>query len=412
MANEIRVLEDQLYDADYQNRVLRDELARVKKKCDPVTGEPIELSPPRTVDSVPRQSYGPPVTNVPAPLTDSYPTNDGAIHVGDDFGQHGVAAPPLINPGAPVGQDIIVTPGETIVDQNVEGAVPNSVPYVAPPYAPTPDPATDNSATNESAKAAASDDPQPRAAEALEAPEPDPRDVKDKVKEAFESLPAPNANLPKTSPPKSSPPKSSPYVPPAEAIPPGKESLKAPELLPGNLPPTRDGIENPFGQIQLPKEVNDLIYSTPSLPELTPPEHIRLHPALSGGHQFDQDDDVDGMYIVVNVVDKDGRAVNLHGFDIDASMTIVALDPEVDPNTGRIGRWDFTSEEIGKYVRSIPVDGLHVPVKWQGVEPIGDEVIVHVRLQAEEEEMRCQGRVKLNKETVVAKWLPRGEKLR
>ncbi|MCA9138772.1 MAG: hypothetical protein KDB00_18500, partial [Planctomycetales bacterium] len=31
MANEIRVLEDQLYDADYQNRVLRDELDRIRQ---------------------------------------------------------------------------------------------------------------------------------------------------------------------------------------------------------------------------------------------------------------------------------------------------------------------------------------------------------------------------------------------
>ena len=35
MASEIRVLEDQLYDADYQNRVLRDELRRARENCAP-----------------------------------------------------------------------------------------------------------------------------------------------------------------------------------------------------------------------------------------------------------------------------------------------------------------------------------------------------------------------------------------
>ena len=89
-------------------------------------------------------------------------------------------------------------------------------------------------------------------------------------------------------------------------------------------------------------------------------------------------------------------------------MTIVALDPKLDPNASRIGRWEFTPEEVSKFIRSIPVAGLHVPVKWQLIEPISDEIILYVRLQTDSEEMLCQGKVKLNQAAAMAKWMPRG----
>jgi hypothetical protein len=118
------------------------------------------------------------------------------------------------------------------------------------------------------------------------------------------------------------------------------------------------------------------------------------------------------MLIVVNVVDKIGKTVDMDSFDIDAELSVVILDPERDPSEARLGRWDFSSQQVTELVRSEPISGLHIPVEWQDTEPSGDEVIVHIRLRAEDDEMRCEQRLKVERKTAIAEWTPRGEDLR
>ena len=55
-----------------------------------------------------------------------------------------------------------------------------------------------------------------------------------------------------------------------------------------------------------------------------------------------------------------------------------------------------------------PIDGIHIPIQWQDRAPAGDDVIVHIRMAAVEEEMRCQGRVQLKQSIAASNWLPRG----
>jgi hypothetical protein len=117
------------------------------------------------------------------------------------------------------------------------------------------------------------------------------------------------------------------------------------------------------------------------------------------------------MMIVVTAVDKFGRMVSLDGFDVDADLTIVILDPQLEPSKARLGRWDYSNQQVATFLRSKPISGLHVPIQWNNAVPSSDEVIVHVRLRAEDDEMRCDGRVKVAKKTALAEWTPRGESL-
>lgn len=307
MANEIRVLEDQLYDADYENRVLREKLHRAQTK----------MAPPA--------SYGPPVSSAPSspsrltptPSRERVPADDDEDDDEDDFDME-------IDLGDPVTGDQMLPP-----------------------------PLTDD---------ADSDDATGR------------------------NEPEPPGPLPE---------------------PPGAGDVEVPPIVPGDiLPPPGPGEENPPppGKINLPDP-------TGILPEpLQFPEELKLNAGLSGGHQFDDDEETDGLYLVVNVLDDHGRMIDLNDFDIDGVMTIVALDPELDPSQARIGHWEYSASQWSQFIRSRPVAGLHVPVQWQVARPLGDEVIVHVRLKTDDEEMRCQGRLKVAPAETVADWTPRGGK--
>jgi hypothetical protein len=187
--------------------------------------------------------------------------------------------------------------------------------------------------------------------------------------------------------------------------PPGKRDTEIPPIVPGDpLPPPAPDEKDaqPPGKIDLPDSV--------STTETGQPETLRIHPALSGGQKVDGH--IDGMLIVVNVVDKLGKTVDLDTFEVDADLSIVILDPQREPSEARIGRWDFSSEQVAELVRSEPISGLHVPIQWQDSEPLGKEVIVHIRLRGEDDEMRCEQRLKVERQTAIAEWTPRGEALK
>ena len=389
MANEIRVLEDQLYDADYQNRVLQDELQRVKAACE--TRDEVPAKPRSSLGSLFQSQdapttlpYGPPTDTVPlsdhrAPLHDLPPPiiDDGSYH------SEPLATPeyvPYDSGSAPEYSDTIPPP--TVVDE----AAPLAAPAFAP-YGPDAESIPSGSGTREA-------DPN-----SGKLPEPIGREPSG---ENGITLPAPRT-------PAQRPPAPIP-LPPDAPEPPRNPNPIIHDVEPGTIkPPAFPGADpgGPDGRVNVP-ELDALRYSKPTVQQVALPNHIRLHTSLSGGHQFDRDDEVDGLYVVVNVVDENGRTLNLNNYDIQAGMTIVALDPKLDPNASRIGRWEFTPEEVSKFIRSIPVAGLHVPVKWQQIEPIGDEIVVYVRLQTDGEEMQCQGTVKLNQAAAMAKWMPRG----
>ncbi|TWU37029.1 hypothetical protein [Novipirellula artificiosorum] len=328
MASEIRVLEDQLYDADYQNQVLRDQLQRAKSQA--------EASKRSVGGTVPAPEPRPHLAPDRQPSLDPSSLPD-SIDMEDGFDA------PLIDPGEAVPMDQL---GNPFLDtEDVQGIDEEPV---------------------------------------------------DELDAESEMLPLP--------------------PPIGEPEPPGKADTEVLPIEPGELlPPPNPGFEElptPPGQIQLP----DAVKSTQ--PNLIFPESLELHMGLSGGHRFDDSDEAqgsaesgttDGLFLVVRALDRRGVTVDLNQFEIEGELTVVALDPTRDAGAARIGRWEFSAEEVANLVRSQPTSGLHIPVKWQDAKPAGDEVVVHIRLRSDEDEMRCEGRINTKESSKLAKWLPRSD---
>jgi len=302
MASEIRTLEDQLYEADYQNRVLHDQLERCKVRAE--TRRSVR-SAPGTPRTAPRR----PESDAPAPAIadpNADPEAD-VIDLEDGFGS-GDLDLPSVDPGEPVEPE-------------------------------------------------AWGDPKP------------------------EMLPAPG--LPQ---------------------PPGKEDLEIPPIDPGEiLPPPADGAgdQSRPGQVDLPKSLQA---------GAGQPDRLLIHPSLSSG--------VDGegrqleMSLVVQVADAQGRIIDWEKFDINGELSVVLLDPLQTAATARIGRWDFDSSQMAEMVERVPVSSIRIPLQWVGDRPMGDHVVVHVRLRGEEDEMRCQQRLQVQRQKRIADWTPRGDDAR
>jgi hypothetical protein len=340
MASEIRVLEDQLYAADYHNRVLHDELERYKIQATeiqihtatpaliPPTNEP---GPDRRTDSKSRRAR----ETRDSARDDDNGRDDSTERSGraerkDDFPREtfdedlGELELPMFDEGEPIDPESLAEPG------------------ISSP------PATKGGKQN-------SGDSSPA-----------------------ELLPAPGGPEP-----------------------PGKNDLRVPPILPGEVlpPPDSDADQiKPPGQIQLP----DSVQAVEGIPD-----ELRIHPTLSGGHRIDGH--IEEMTIVLNVRDRVGKTIDLKKFDVSAGLSLVILDPLRDASEARLGRWDFTADQLKSLIRSDPISGIHVPIQWQDAEPTGDEMIVHARLRSEEDEMRCEARLKVEQQTAIAEWTPRGE---
>jgi hypothetical protein len=358
LANQIRVLEDQLYEADYHNRVLRDKLRQAEDAARRHDGGPIPSSSQEARSSQETSSSqetlnGGARTNRDHDVRREDPgsgrADPGTGRTADDY--------ELLDLDKP-------DPGQPSEDGSKEEA-----PEVEKPgkrdretdSQPLPEPLTDPSSM-----------PQPPSDDTPDTP-PIP-------------VPDPSNSDPTLDEPSGADPQ--------------------PELP---QPPTEKELKSPPERIELPPGSKILEFEDAAEAENLPvPDHLEIHDGLSGGYQFDEDQDIDGLFLVVTVADEAGRLVPLDGFEVDAQLTVVVLDPDDETAESPIGRWEFSPKQVREFVKSSPVDGIHVPLKWKEKLPRGDDVIVHVRMAAAEEEMRCQGRLKLAESVAMSNWLPRG----
>jgi hypothetical protein len=365
MASEIRVLEDQLYDADYQNRVLRDRLQKyndqVKSSRIPTPDE-VGISPHShrhlPVPSADLIDPSPMAIDPGVPVPTPDPSTDG---LGDDSWDTGTPRIDALDAGleneAPKSDSV---DSDSFDIDEFDPSMFDAGEPVDPEQIPLPEPDSDNFKSK------------------LEAPKPlaDPK-KKPARKPEFERLP-----------------------PPAGISPPGKNDTKIDPIIPGEiLPPAGDsGDENPPGQILLPNSTQ-----TPT----GVPEELRIHPMLSVGHRDGQK--LDGATVVVTALDRLGRSLDLNDFEVDAELSVVVLDPDREPDQARLGRWDFSRKEVAAMISADKNGGLEIPVRWKETTPTSDKVIVHIRLRGDDQEMRTQSKLDLRPRTAASTWTPRSE---
>ncbi|MEO1618293.1 MAG: hypothetical protein AAFV88_20750 [Planctomycetota bacterium] len=397
LAGEIRVLEDQLYEADYQNRVLRDELNRLKEspsiESDRVIDErELPANPP----------YADPAIPMERPLIDSRQTSPleddeyDVLDLGDDMETpRELPRPPGEQPTTPSSD----TPGET-PEPLIDPAAPEN---------------TRPRNTNEPAAPSERSDGGLGMPTEVPAPTPDPTNS-DGPGMGLPTLPIDESNQ-GGSPTELLPPPANSGG--AELIPPGESQLRDPQIVPGDPKPPADSPKGPPGRIQIPKGSRTLQFeplepensalsrsasSTASEPAI--PTRIVLNESMSGT-EVSEAATTEGLNLVVTANDKTGQLIPLENFDVDAELTIVVVDPADDSEDARVGRWDFTTEQVRQFVKATPVSGLHIPIRWQDRQPSSDNVLVYIRLSAAEEEMRCEGRVMMKPQVAMSTWLPR-----
>ncbi|MCC9601586.1 hypothetical protein LOC67_13595 [Stieleria sp. JC731] len=369
LTNQIRVLEDQLYDADYQNRVLQDKLEHARS----VNGLPYEDPSAFELQDRPLPAIPEPVPDYDVIDLDS-PDSENAIE----------------DPSAVQERPQSESPGTTLPMPSSQ-----SPDEPAPLQDPDPiaEPATDPNPPTQQ------DDPESTAndttgglglpTETVPMPIPDP-DTNDEL------LPPPLGTG-------------------EQLLPPTEDQLQDDQIIPGTPKPPAEDPSTPPGKIVFPADLKKMSFEQEI--EVPVPDRLQIHPTLSGGHQTDEDTPLDGLYLVVNAVDASGNTLSLDNYDIDAELNVVVLDPLDESDDPRLGRWDFTPDEVRKLVHASPNrgqsdetsnNGFHIPIEWLDRVPIGDDVIVHVRLKAAEEEMRCQQQLRMSDSVTTSSWLPRG----
>ena len=372
MASEIRVLEDQLYDADYQNRVLQDRLQKYNNQV-----KSSRIPTPDEIGASPHSHHYEPVPSsalidpnpiaidagVPVPTPD--PNADRLEMDAPEFdatefdGQRNSEPDPL--------------------SDGLETELPKPEPK---PF----DPDDFDPSMFDSGEAVAPEDldvPKPDARTDVPEKAPDlPTEIPSRRPELFERLPAPKT------------------VPPIGISPPGEKDTMIDPIIPGDIGPPAAGSEDekPPGQILLPDSTQ-----TPA----GVPEDLRIHQALSIGHRDGQK--LDGATLVVNAMDRMGRPIDLNDFEVDAELSIVVLDPDREPGSDRVGRWDFSRKEVAAMIAADKAGGFEIPIRFEDLAPLTDKVIVHVRLRGDDQEMRAEAKLDLRERTAASTWTPRGQ---
>lgn len=102
---------------------------------------------------------------------------------------------------------------------------------------------------------------------------------------------------------------------------------------------------------------------------------LAFHPTLSRAANFDDETDDDGLYLVLQPKNASGQVVT-----ITADLSVVVLDPSREGREARIGRRDYSAEEVrAKMIKHGTRQGIHLTMPWNGPDPGADRVIVFVR---------------------------------
>lgn len=344
MAAEIRDLEDQLYEYDYQYRRLEQELAAVEAE-----NRQLEHAP-ATKSNVP-----PAVPPEYSPLEfqpRGYQPSDGNTE-----------AVPTPNPsdGDAEPQSILDRPSAGSADESGQ-------PRSALPNRPNP-PDSDAPATERGTLP----DPSTLSPPDIELPQLPQQNFPASGGSGFRETGFDNFDGELLAPPS---------IEPGEPLPPDLPVLSRAEEG-QSLPPSRD-LELNLSRIEVPAQLasssnRDLATArlTPARPQVTDERVVELsfHPSMSRAVNLDQRSDDDGVYLVLQPKNAEGQIVA-----VAAQLTISILDPSRDPHEARIGRWDYTEEEVRAKLQPIGSEaGVHLTLPWNGPDPTADRVWVMVR---------------------------------
>jgi hypothetical protein len=102
---------------------------------------------------------------------------------------------------------------------------------------------------------------------------------------------------------------------------------------------------------------------------------ITLHETVTAGYNDDGQPGDDGIRVVV-----EPRSADQKILAAAAKISVVLMDPLLQGNASRIGRWDFTAEQAAaSYAKSDDSEGLHLELPWYQTVPEHGELLLFVR---------------------------------
>jgi hypothetical protein len=103
-------------------------------------------------------------------------------------------------------------------------------------------------------------------------------------------------------------------------------------------------------------------------------ERLSINHLMTGGHSFSGQPGDDGLLVVFALRDRAGQAVQS-----DGDVSIVAIDPQISGDEGRLARWDFAAPEVAAHFRSLLATGYHFELLWPKRPPRHTDLKLYVR---------------------------------
>lgn len=138
------------------------------------------------------------------------------------------------------------------------------------------------------------------------------------------------------------------------------------------------GFAEPIDPEVILPAVEEINYVEPTDKHVT---HIVVNPYLTTGHDFDSKPGDDGIALLVEPRNGDDQLVPVAG-----KISIVVLDPALEGDAARVARWDFSTEEAARRVKTGDDrnPGLSFKLPWPGASPEHSKLHVFVRMESDE----------------------------
>jgi len=105
------------------------------------------------------------------------------------------------------------------------------------------------------------------------------------------------------------------------------------------------------------------------------PTHLSINRRLTGGMDRDGEPGDEGIMVMVEPRDAQGRLIKAPG-----AVSVVVMDPTQQDDASRVARWDFQAHEFDEHFKSSTFGhGLQYELAWPGNIPANRDLVVFVR---------------------------------
>lgn len=198
--------------------------------------------------------------------------------------------------------------------------------------------------------------------------------TKEVSSDALENLMGPPSR-PEVKDPNALPSLETPSAPPVKQnwTSPG-EGTDSPERVPSGKP-VESQIRIEDGKVLYPQEGPRLQGDSETVKEIT------ISKVMTGGVNADGQEGDEGVFVVVEPRDADGRLVSAV-----APISIIAIDPALPEEKARLAQWNFSEKEVAsQFRRSGSAEGFHLEVRWPDRGPHHEQLKLFVRYTTADE---------------------------